>query len=71
DIRIGGRLGPDPRFGEHVIRKVPHWDLNETLLRIFTVYETNHDEGETFRAFAARTPATWWTEQLTPEEVEA
>jgi ferredoxin-nitrite reductase len=71
DIRIGGRLGPDPRFGEHVIRKVPHWDLNETLLRIFTVYETNHAQGETFRAFAARTPATWWTEQLTPEEVEA
>ena len=71
DIRIGGRLGPDPRFGEHVIRKVPHWDLNETLLRIFTVYETNHAEGETFRAFAARTPADWWTEQLTPEEVEA
>jgi ferredoxin-nitrite reductase len=71
DIRIGGRLGSDPRFGEHVIRKIPHWDLNETLLRIFTLYETNHAEGETFRDFAGRTPATWWTEQLTPEQVEA
>ena len=71
DIRIGGRLGPDPRFGEHVIRKIPHWDLNETLLRIFTLYETNHDEGETFRDFAGRTPAEWWTAQLTPEEIEA
>ena len=39
DIRIGGRLGPDPRFGDVVLKKVPHWDLNETLLRIFTLYE--------------------------------
>src|SRR5947209_4439119 len=40
DIRIGGRLGPEPRFGDVVLKKVPHWDLNETLLRIFTLYET-------------------------------
>src|SRR3712207_8510128 len=39
DIRIGGRLGEDAKFGDVVIRKVPHWELNETLLRIFTLYE--------------------------------
>jgi ferredoxin-nitrite reductase len=67
DIRIGGRLGPDPRFGEVVVKKVPNWDLNETLLQIFTLYETSHDDGETFREFAARTPAEWWSERLAPE----
>ena len=71
DIRIGGRLGPDPRFGDVVLKKVPNWELNETLLRIFSLYETNHGEGETFRDFAGRTQPEWWTEQLTPEEVEA
>src|SRR3954467_14941389 len=71
DIRIGGRLGPEPRFGDVVVKKVPHWDLHETLLRIFTLYETTHDEGETFRDFAARTPAEWWSERLEPDPVEA
>jgi len=71
DIRIGGRLGPDPRFGEVVAKKVPNWELNETLLTIFTLYETAHEEGETFREFAARTPADWWSERLQPEPVEA
>jgi ferredoxin-nitrite reductase len=70
DIRIGGRLGPDPRFGEVVVRKVPYWELNETLLRIVTLYETSRAAQETFRAFAARTPADWWTEQLEPERVQ-
>ncbi|HEY3018572.1 MAG TPA: hypothetical protein VGJ32_00175 [Solirubrobacteraceae bacterium] len=71
DIRIGGRLGAEPRFGDVVVKKVPHWDLNETLLKIFSLYETTHDDGETFRDFAARTPAEWWTERLEPEPVEA
>src|SRR3954469_13412640 len=53
DIRIGGRLGESPKFGDVVIKKVLHWDLNETLLRIFTLYESNHANGETFRDFAA------------------
>jgi ferredoxin-nitrite reductase len=68
DIRLGGHLGPDPRFGEVVVRKVPHWELNDTLLRIFSLYETNHAEGEDFRAFAARTEPSWWTAQLEPVE---
>jgi ferredoxin-nitrite reductase len=68
DIRIGGRLGPDPRFGEVVIRKVPNWELNSTLLRIFDLYEQHHDDGEDFRAFAARTEPAWWTGQLEPVE---
>jgi ferredoxin-nitrite reductase len=68
DIRIGGRLGPEARFGDVVAKKVPHWDLNETLLRIFQLYETSHADGETFREFAGHTPAEWWTEQLTPAE---
>jgi ferredoxin-nitrite reductase len=64
DIRIGGRLGPEPRFGDVVVKKVPHWDLNEKLLEIFTLYEHHHGDGETFRDFAARTEATWWEERL-------
>ena len=68
DIRIGGRLGENPRFGDVVIKKVPNWDLNETLLRIFSLYEHNHADGETFRDFAGRTEPEWWTHELTPVE---
>jgi ferredoxin-nitrite reductase len=70
DIRIGGRLGPEPRFGEVVVRKVPHWDLNEKLLEIMSLYEQHHEDGETFRDFAGRTASEWWTERLS-EEVAA
>jgi ferredoxin-nitrite reductase len=66
DIRIGGRLGAEPKFGDVVIRKIAHWDLNETLLTIFSLYEHHHAEGETFRDFAARTEPAWWTENLQP-----
>jgi ferredoxin-nitrite reductase len=68
DIRIGGHLGENPKFGDVVVKKIPHWDLNETLLNIFNLYEVHHDDGETFRDFASRTEAEWWTEQLTPVE---
>jgi ferredoxin-nitrite reductase len=68
DIRIGGHLGPDPRFGEVVVKKVPHWELNSTLLKIFDLYEQHHGDGEDFRTFAARTEPAWWTEALTPVE---
>jgi ferredoxin-nitrite reductase len=68
DIRIGGRLGEHPRFGDVVVKKVPHWELNETLLRIFNLYEQNHADGETFRDFAGRTDPEWWTQELTPVE---
>jgi ferredoxin-nitrite reductase len=72
DIRIGGRLGPDPRFGDVVVKKVPHWELNAKLLEIFDLYERGHEPGESFRAFAARTPADWWQQHLTePQAVEA
>jgi ferredoxin-nitrite reductase len=71
DIRVGGHLGPDPRFGEHVIRKVPHWDLNETLLTILRLYEESHDEGETFADFAARTETEWWSERLAEDREAA
>jgi ferredoxin-nitrite reductase len=69
DIRIGGRLGPDPKFGDVVAKKIPHWELNEKLLQVFSLYETSHAEGETFREFAARTPAEWWETQLAEETV--
>jgi ferredoxin-nitrite reductase len=71
DIRIGGHLGPQPKFGDVVIRKVPHWDLNETLLRIMTLYEVSHSEGETFAEFAARTETDWWSERLVAETAQA
>jgi len=51
-----------------VVKKVPNWELNDTLLRIFTLYETHHAEGETFRDFAGRTEPEWWTQELTPVE---
>ncbi|MEY2534309.1 MAG: ferredoxin-nitrite reductase, partial [bacterium] len=72
DIRIGGRLGPDARFGDVVVKKVPHWDLNAKLLEIFDLYEQGHEPGETFREFAGRTPAEWWQQQLAqPDAVQA
>jgi ferredoxin-nitrite reductase len=71
DIRIGGHLGPEPRFGDVVVRKVPHWELDETILRIFTLYEQHHAPGEDFRTFAGRTEPAWWTTQLEPEEAVA
>ncbi len=64
DIRVGGRLGPDPHFGDVVVKKVPHWELNAKLLEIFALYERHHHDGEPFRAFAARSPAEWWQERL-------
>jgi ferredoxin-nitrite reductase len=70
DIRIGGRLGPDPKFGDVVVRKVPHWELNERLLMVLSLYEQHHVHGETFRDFAGRTDAEWWSERLA-EEVAA
>ena len=71
DIRIGGHLGPEPKFGDVVVRKVPHWELNETLLRILDLYEQSHADGETFARFAARTEPEWWSERLAPELVES
>jgi ferredoxin-nitrite reductase len=68
DIRIGGRLTPEPTFGAVVIRKIPDWDLNETLVRILDLYEGEHAEGETFRDFATRTEPAWWTERLEIED---
>ncbi len=70
DIRIGGHLGPEPRFGDVVLRKVPHWDLNETLLAILRLYEEAHEEGETFAGFAGRTEPEWWSARLA-EDAEA
>jgi ferredoxin-nitrite reductase len=68
DIRIGGRLGPDPRFGEVVATKIPHWELNAKLLEIFAVYGDGRDPGETLRQFAARTPLEWWQQRLVDPE---
>ena len=59
DIRIGGRLGPEPRFGDVVIKKVPHWDLNETLLRIFSLYEQHHSGGGPRREVTERLALEW------------
>jgi ferredoxin-nitrite reductase len=71
DIRIGGHLGPEPKFGDVVVRKIPHWDLNETLLRILDLYEVEHVGDETFADFAARTEPQWWTDRLEPESESA
>jgi ferredoxin-nitrite reductase len=70
DIRIGGRLGPEPKFGDVVVKKVPHWDLNEKLLQILDLYEQHHEGGETFRDFAARTEPAWWEQRLADEPVD-
>src|SRR3954452_16779869 len=63
-IRIGGHLGPEPKFGDVVVKKVPHYHLDETLLQIFTLYEQHHADGEGFRAFAGRTDPDWWTQRI-------
>ncbi|HEV2075390.1 MAG TPA: hypothetical protein VGR10_04070, partial [Thermoleophilaceae bacterium] len=70
DIRVGGHLGPGARFGDVVVRKVPHWDLNETLLTILRLYEESHAPEETFAQFAARTEPTWWAERLADDDAE-
>jgi len=67
DIRIGGRLGPEPHFGDVVVRKVPHWELNARLLQILGLYEQHHEQPETFREFAAHTEPSWWEERLAQE----
>jgi ferredoxin-nitrite reductase len=64
DIRIGGRLGPEPRFGSVVVKKVPHWELNAKLLEIFDLYDRHRGDAETFRTFAARVDDEWWQERL-------
>jgi ferredoxin-nitrite reductase len=64
DIRIGGRLGPDPRFGTVVVKKVPHWALNDKLLEIFDLFDRHRGPEETFRTFAARISDDWWVERL-------
>ena len=70
DIRIGGHLGDNAHFGDVVLKKIPHWELNPTLLRIFTLYEHHHGDGESFREFSGRTEPEWWTEQLSEPELE-
>jgi ferredoxin-nitrite reductase len=71
DIRIGGRLGPDPRFGTVVVKKVLADDLNAKLLEIFDLYEHNHEPGETFRTFAGRVGDEWWQQRLAEPETVA
>ncbi len=68
DIRIGGRVHPEPRFGDVVVRKVPHWELNAVLLRILDLYDESRDDGESFRDFAARVGAAWWPKRLVLED---
>ena len=68
DIRIGGKLTPEPVFGTVVVKKIPHWNLNETLVKILDLYEAGHTEGETFRQFSDRTAPEWWTQQLELED---
>jgi len=72
DIRIGGRLGPDPRFGTVVVRKVLAADLDAKLLQILDLFDRHRRPDEAFRAFAARVGDAWWEERLAePEAVGA
>jgi ferredoxin-nitrite reductase len=72
DIRIGGRLGADPRFGTVVVKKVLADDLDGKLLEILDLFDRHRDPGEAFRAFAARVGDEWWEERLAePDAVAA
>jgi ferredoxin-nitrite reductase len=72
DIRIGGRLGADPRFGAVVVKKVLADDLDDKLLDILDLFDRHRAPGETFRAFAARAGDAWWQERLAePDAVGA
>jgi ferredoxin-nitrite reductase len=64
DIRIGGRLGSDPRFGTVVVKKVLAGDLDGKLLEILDLFDRHREPGEAFRAFAARVGDEWWEERL-------
>lgn len=75
DIRIGGRVSglnsETPKFNEVVLAKVPHYDLEDKLVKVFDVYRDNRQDGESFRAFSDRVNVDWWQEQLlTADELE-
>jgi ferredoxin-nitrite reductase len=72
DIRIGGRLGADPRFGTVVVKKVLADDLNAKLLEILGLFDRHREPDEAFRAFAARVGEEWWQQRLAePDAVGA
>jgi ferredoxin-nitrite reductase len=72
DIRIGGRLGTDPRFGTVVVKKVLADDLDDKLLEILDLFDRHHEPDEAFHAFAARVGDEWWQERLAePDAVGA
>jgi ferredoxin-nitrite reductase len=72
DIRIGGRLGADPRFGTVVVKKVLADDLNDRLLEILDLFDRHREPEEAFRAFAARVGDEWWQDRLAePDAVGA
>ncbi len=64
DIRIGGRLGTDARFGEVVVRKVPAADLEDKLVEIFDLFDEHRSGDEPFHVFAARVGDDWWRQRL-------
>lgn len=75
DLRIGGRVSglnsETPKFNEIVLKRIPHWELEDKLVQVFETYRDNREDGETFRAFTDRVDVAWWEEHLlTAEELE-
>ena len=64
DIRIGGRLGREPEVRRRRGQEGPALGAQRDAAADLQPLREQHDEGETFRDFAARTEPEWWTSEL-------
>lgn len=76
DLRIGGRVSglnsETPQFNTVVLPKIPHFELEDKLVKVFDLYRDHRQgEDESFRAFTDRVDVDWWQEHLlTAEELD-
>ena len=67
DIRIGGRLGPDPRFGDVVVKKVPALGAQRQAARdLRPLRAATTEPGRPSARSPRGSPAEWWQERLAP-----
>lgn len=53
-VFLGGGVGAHETFGRRIGARIPSEQLAESLARIFSAYNTNRVEGETFQEFCLR-----------------
>ena len=54
DILLRGGLGAQPAIGKAVVRRVPHYELIDTVIRLVDHYLKHRQEGETLQQFFTR-----------------